>query len=214
MPSSLRRAYRRFRYGEPIVVVSGLPRSGTSMAMKMLEAGGLPLVADGVRAADEDNPRGYYEDERVKDLGRMADKAWLGSARGQGIKVISYLLKDLPRNHNYKVLFMRRNFHEVLASQAKMLERRGEASESSDERMIELYEDHLWKVDRLLQHGPHIEALDLDYRAVLEDPLAAARSIHAFLGLALDVDKMAGVVDARLYRNRADDAEERAETLP
>lgn len=203
MLSTLRRAYRRIRYGEPIVVVSGLPRSGTSMAMKMLEAGGLSTVVDGVRTADEDNPKGYFEDERVKDLGKTADRSWLSAAKGKAIKVISYLLKDLPEAHNYKVLFMRRDFREVLASQAKMLERRGEASESSDERMIELYEDHLWKVDRLLGRAHHLEALDVHYTAVLEDPGAEAERIHGFLGLELDVEKMAGVVDARLYRNRA-----------
>ncbi len=203
MASSLRRAYRRIRYGEPIVVVSGLPRSGTSMAMKMLEAGGLSAVVDGIRTADEDNPKGYYEDERVKDLAKMQDKSWLAAAKGKAIKVISYLLKELPASHNYKILFMRRDFTEVLASQAKMLERRGETSESSDERMIELYEDHLWKVDRLLGRAPHFEALDVHYTAVLKDPGGEARRIHDFLGLPLDVEKMAGVVDERLYRNRA-----------
>ncbi len=203
--SFLRQTYRRLRYGDPIVVVSGLPRSGTSMAMKMLEAGGLSLVVDGVRTADEDNPKGYYEDERVKDLGDMDDKAWLAGSKGKAIKVISYLLGDLPKNHNYKILFMRRHVDEVLASQAKMLERRGETSETSDERMIELYGDHLWKVDRLLKREPHLEYIDVQYTSVLEDPRAAAERIRDFLGLPLDAAKMAGVVDARLYRNRAGD---------
>ena len=152
--------------------------------------------------ADEDNPKGYYEDERVKDLGTMDDKSWLNGARGQGVKVISYVLKDLPESNNYKILFLRRDVHEVLASQAKMLERRDESSESSDERMIEIYEDHLWKVNRLLEHEPHLEALDVEYTAVLGDPRTEARRIHDFLGLPLDVEKMAGVVDERLYRNR------------
>ena len=98
--------YRRLRYGRPIVVVSGLPRSGTSMAMKMLEAGGLPVVTDGLRAADEDNPKGYYEDERVKDLHQAADKGWLRNARGRVVKIISFLLKSLPADNNYQVVFM------------------------------------------------------------------------------------------------------------
>ena len=172
------------------------------MAMKMLEAGGLATIVDGIRTADEDNPKGYFEDERVKDLGEMEDKSWLAGARGKAIKVISYLLKDLPPSHNYRILFMRRDFHEVLASQAKMLARRGESSESNDERMIELYEDHLWKVDRLLKRAPHFEVLDLHYTTVLSDPAAEAARIHGFLGLDLDVDQMAGVVDGSLYRNR------------
>jgi len=172
------------------------------MAMKMLEAGGLSLVVDNVRTADEDNPKGYYEDERVKDLGEIGNNSWLVESKGKAIKIISYLLKDLPRHHNYKVLFMRRHLHEVLASQAKMLERRGETSESSDERMIEIYEDHLWKVNRLLKREAHIEALDLPYKSVLDNPGEQARRIHGFLALPLDVEKMAGVVDKKLYRNR------------
>ena len=202
MPSLLRKTFRRIRYGEPIIVVSGLPRSGTSMTMKMLEAGGLPLVIDGIRTADEDNPKGYYEDERVKDLGQMEDKSWLAGARGKAIKIISYLLKDLPRSQNYKVLFMRRNVHEVLASQTKMLERRGEDSESSDERMLEIYENHLWIVNRLLKREPHLEALDVHYKAVLENPRVEAQKMYDFLALPLDLEKMVGVVDQSLYRNR------------
>ncbi len=201
--SFLRQTYRRLRYGDPIVVVSGLPRSGTSMTMKMLEAGGLSTVVDGIRTADEDNPKGYYEDERVKDLGEMDDKSWLADSQGKAIKVISYLLKDLPEDHNYKVLFMRRDVHEVLASQAKMLERRGESSETNDERMIELYEDHLWKVGRLFKRAPHLDVVDVHYTKVLENPRAEAERIRNHLGLSLDAAKMAGVVDARLYRNRA-----------
>ncbi len=200
--SFLRQTYRRLRYGDPIVVVSGLPRSGTSMTMKMLEAGGLSLVIDGIRTADEDNPKGYYEDERVKDLGAMDDKTWLASSRGKAIKVISYLLKDLPRSHNYKVLFMRRDVHEVLASQTKMLARRGETSDTSDARMIELYGDHLWKVNRLLQRESHLDTLDVHYKAVLENPRVQAEHIRDFLGLPVDAAKMASVVDERLYRNR------------
>ncbi len=202
MTSPLQRTYRRLRYGKPIVVVSGLPRSGTSMAMKMLEAGGLSLVVDNIRSADEDNPKGYYEDERVKDLGQVENKSWLVDSKGKAIKIISYLLKDLPRYHNYKILFMRRHLQEVLASQTKMLERRGETSESSDERMIEIYEDHLWKVNRLLKREAHIEALDLPYKSVLDDPNEQARRIHEFLGLPLDLERMVGVVDKNLYRNR------------
>lgn len=201
--SYVHRIYRRVRYGRPVVVVSGLPRSGTSMAMKMLEAGGLTIVSDGVRGADEDNPKGYYEDERVKDLHQMEDKTWLRAARGKGIKIISWLLKELPRDNNYKVLFMRRHLDEVLASQTKMLERRGEDSATEDERMLDVYKNHLWRVGYLFKHSPHIQALDLDYKAVLDSPREYGERIRGFLELDLDVAKMAAVVDARLYRNRA-----------
>ena len=202
MANPLHAAWRRLLHGPPVVVVSGLPRSGTSMAMKMLEAGGLPVVADHQRTADEDNPRGYFEDERVKDLGQMADKGWLRDSRGKAIKVISYLLKDLPRENNYKVVFLRRNLHEVLASQAKMLERRGEANEVADEQMLEIYESHLWRVDYLFKHAPHLERLELQYDDVVREPRRAAERIAAFLGGGLDAGRMAAAVDAALYRNR------------
>src|SRR5688572_10458496 len=106
------------------------------MAMKMLEAGGLHVVSDGRRSADEDNPRGYYEDERVKDLHRPGDKSWLRATRGKVIKIISFLLKSLPADNNYKVLFMHRNLREIVASQNKMLDRRGEKNDTSDERAV------------------------------------------------------------------------------
>ncbi len=199
----LKNLLQRMRYGEPVILVSGLPRSGTSMTMKMLEAVGLATVVDGVREADEDNPKGYFEDERVKDLHKMEDKGWVRDARGKAIKVISYLLKDLPEDNLYKVIFMRRNLKEVLASQKKMLDRRGEKSETSDERMIEIYEDHLWKVNYLFKHKSNFDAIDVEYTAVIKDPRTQAIRIRDFLGLNLDVDKMVAAVDPNLYRNRA-----------
>ena len=117
--------FRKQKYGEPVVVVSGLPRSGTSMMMKMLEAGGLAVQTDDLREADVDNPKGYYEDERVKDLEKMDDKSWIQESRGKVLKVISFLLKDLPEDNYYKVIFMRRNLEEIMASQNKMIDRLG-----------------------------------------------------------------------------------------
>ena len=201
--ASIQKLYRRLRFGDPIIIVSGLPRSGTSMAMKMLEAGGLQTVQDGIRVADEDNPKGYYEDERVKDLHVDDDKGWLTAARGKVVKIISFLLKHLPEQHNYKVIFMRRHFDEVLASQAKMLERRGETSETSDEQMKEIYENHLWMVNRLLKRSACFETLEVQYKSVLEKPAEQASRIAEFLDMGLDAQKMAGVVDGSLYRNRA-----------
>ena len=202
MLSGLRALYRRLRYGTPLVVVSGLPRSGTSMTMKMLQAGGLPLVQDGIRTADEDNPKGYFELERVKDLANQTDWSWLAGSRGKGIKIISYLLKELPSDLNYKVLFMRRDLREILASQAKMLERRGEEHEADDERMMDLFGNDLWKVNYLMKHRPQFETLTLQYTEVLANPLEQAEQIRDFLGIHLDVEKMADVVDPNLYRNR------------
>ena len=203
MPSPVRRLYRRLRYGAPIVVVSGLPRSGTSMVMKMLEAGGLPILTDGLRTADEDNPKGYYEVERVKRLAREADKGWLAEARGKGLKVISYLLKSLPPRFNYRVVFIRRDIDEVLASQRKMLARRGEAEETAPERMRALFEDDLWRASHYLKSRPEFETIEIHYSAILARPLEEARRIDAFLGGGLDVEAMAAAVDPQLYRNRA-----------
>jgi hypothetical protein len=175
------------------------------MTMKMLQAAGMSIVTDEIRSADEDNPKGYFELERVKGLEKDEDKSWLEEARGKAIKIISFLLKDLPVTNNYKVLFMNRHLEEVLASQSKMLARRGESSEANDEKMRELYENHLWKVRYLMKHQPHLQALDIHYREVLANPRAEAERIARFIGLDLDADKMASTVDEQLYRNRADD---------
>ena len=208
MTRTFYRLYRKLRFGEPVIVVSGLPRSGTSMAMKMLEAGGVAVVTDGARTADEDNPKGYYEDERVLDLAKAEDKAWVRGARGRAVKIISYLLRHMPPDNNYRVLFMRRDLTEVLASQAKMLERRGEADEGDDARMRQLFETDLWKAGYFMKHSPAVEALDVPYTDVLADPETWARRMAAFLDRDLDVEKMVRVVDPTLYRNRAEDAAE------
>ena len=196
------KAYRRIRFGEPLIVVSGLPRSGTSMTMQMLEAGGLAVATDSIRKPGEDNPKGYYEYERVKELDKGLDQSWLKEFRGKTIKIISFLLKDLPDTNNYKVVFMRRNIHEVLASQAKMLVNRGEVNEASDEKMLELYKDHLWKVGYMMKHRPCFELLNVDYKDVVENPRQQAQRIGAFLEDHVEVEKMVTAVDEKLYRNR------------
>lgn len=199
----MKKLYRRLRYGEPVVVVSGLPRSGTSMTMQMLAAAGVPVVTDGIRPAGEDNPKGYFEDERVKDLHKEnEDRSWTRDARGKAIKIISFLLKDLPETNNYKVIFMKRALPEVLASQKKMLERRNEVDESGDDRMLELWENHLWRVSYLLKHADQFESLEIAYSDVIGDPLREARRIRDFLELKADPQIMASAVDETLYRNR------------
>jgi hypothetical protein len=194
----------RRKYGAPIIVVSGLPRSGTSMMMKMLDAGGLDLVTDNVRTADEDNPKGYFEYERVKDLDKTDDKSWLAGYRGKVVKIISFLLRDLPDDFHYKIIFMRRDLEEVIASQNKMLIRRGEPTdEANDAKMIKNYKMHLVKTDFLLEEKPNLDALLIDYRGAIEDPRSQATAVARFLGMKLDVDRMAEAVDPRLYRNRS-----------
>lgn len=184
-----------------ITIVSGLPRSGTSMMMRMLEAGGIPVLTDERREADEDNLRGYYEDERVKQL--REDASWIAEAEGKAVKVISYLLRHLPQHHSYKVIFMERNIQEVLASQKKMMRRRGEAAdEIPDEVMAAIFERHLAETMDWLGRQPHIEVIHVSYNETLRDPEASAERVSAFLGGGLDIEKMMQVVDPRLYRQR------------
>ncbi len=184
-----------------ITVVSGLPRSGTSMMMRMLEAGGLPALADGRRAADQDNPRGYYEYEAVKRL--EADASWVDQARGKALKVISVLLRHLPAGYRYKVVFMQRDLREVLASQGAMLARRGKPADPSGEvRMGELFDKHLAEAERTLASRSDIDVLYVRYDAVLREPLRVSRDVDRFLGGQLDVQRMATVVDSELYRQR------------
>ena len=199
----LKRLFRRRRFNDPVIVVSGLPRSGTSMLMSMLSAGGVPLVVDGVRTADEDNPKGYYELERVKALDKPGDTTWLGETRGKAIKIISFLLSDLPPTYDYKVIFLRRSLLEVLASQRKMLERRGEApGETSDEDLADMFAAHLSKVERLMATRENYDVLYVEYRQAIDDPPQVADAINTFLGGQLDVAAMATAVDRQLYRNR------------
>lgn len=191
------------KQGRPVIVVSGLPRSGTSMLMRMLEAGGVEVFTDRVREADEDNPRGYFELEKVKALQQQADKEWLREARGKAIKVISQLLTELPPENTYKVLFINRDLQEVVASQNKMLIRRGERVDpDADERMRRLFEKHLAKTRSWLGSNRRFEVLELEYSQVIANPLAQAQRIREFLGHELDLHKMAGAVEASLYRTK------------
>ena len=194
--------FRRLRRGRPIVVVSGLPRSGTSMAMKMLEAGGLPVVTDGFRHPDASNPNGYYEFERVKDLDKAGDTAWLSEARGKGVKIISFLLTHLPETYDYQVVFMQRDLSEVVASQNQMLDARGSARGAEDERTRALYAQHLEQVDRFLANRSCFSTLKVAYQDAVTAPREQAARIHAFLGGRLNEDKMTAVADAALYRHR------------
>ena len=204
--SAVRRALRRARYGPPIVVVTGLPRSGTSMMMQMLEAGGVEPVTDCLRPADESNPQGYYELERVKDLENSTDELWLRDARGRAVKIIAFLMRHLPETFNYKVIFMHRRLDEVLASQTKMLAKLGEATETDDPRMRKLFVDHLARAKSLLAHRPCFEVLHVKYNAVLEDGRKHADELNRFFGGRLDSEAMAAVVNPELYRNRTLDA--------
>ena len=179
------------------------------MLMGMLAAGGMETLADGVRAPDDDNPRGYFELERVKQLQTGMDTAWLRDARGKCLKVISYFLKHLPSSEHYRIVFVRRSLAQVLASQRRMLERRGESCRdpAEDRRLAGAFAAHLSKVERALAARADCKVLYLEHRAVIESPRAVAEQVNRFLGGRLNVDRMADAVDPRLYRQRAGESD-------
>lgn len=196
---------KKIKYGQPIIIVSGLPRSGTSMLMKMLEAGGMEIVTDGVRTADDDNPKGYYELEKVKSLDKGMDKSWLKEFRGRVIKIVTYFLKCLPDDNRYKVIFINRNIEEVIASQNKMLENRDKPvleDTAAEKRMFENFESHLWKIKNIVLKKPWFEVLFINHNDVIASPQEEARKINRFLDRKLNEEKMVGAVDPNLYRNR------------
>jgi len=193
----------RLKRGREVVIVSGLPRSGTSMVMQMLQAGGLEIGTDRIRTGDKDNPRGYFELERVKELDKGADRRWVGEYRGRAVKVISYLLRHLPESESYRVIFVERDLDEVLRSQGKMLQRRGETDGGDEEKMKTTFSDHLGQVRIMLDRASRFKTLYVAHRDIVENPAGQAHSINTFLGGQLDVEAMAAAVDPALYRNRA-----------
>ena len=184
---------------QEILVVSGLPRSGTSLMMQMLEAGGVEVVTDRVRSADADNPRGYYEFEPVKTIQR--DSSWLPAMRGKAFKMVSQLLYDLPSGERYKILFMERDLDETLRSQEQMLARLGRTA-APREQMVRAYALHLERLHAWLALQGNLAVLRVGYRDLLERPREQAERVAAFVGAGLDVERMAGAVDPSLYRNR------------
>jgi len=185
----------------PIVIVSGLPRSGTSLMMKILEAGGVRVLTDHTRKADTDNPHGYYEFERVKRL-PDGDIDWLLEAEGKAVKIISALLGYLPAHYSYKIIFMQRAIPEVLASQRIMLARLGRTDDhTTDEAMQRLLTKHVREVRDWMERQGNIDRLDVPYAGLISTPTHAIMQIAQFLGRNMDMDRMATVIDPSLYRN-------------
>jgi hypothetical protein len=183
-----------------IIIVSGLPRSGTSLAMQMLSAGGVEVLSDGERAADADNPRGYLELERVKQIKR--DVSWLPAARGKAVKMIAQLVYDLPANERYRVLVMERELDEILASQEKMLARLGRTA-IPPEKLKPAFQSQIARFNEWIGRQAHIAVLRINYVELVADPSGQAARINEFLGGGRDVAAMAAAVDPALYRNRA-----------
>ena len=183
-----------------ITIVSGLPRSGTSLMMQMLAAGGMTLLTDSERQPDADNPLGYFEWEPAKLLPKQP--ARIDEAEGKAVKVNSQLLMSLPKGRIYKVIFMERPFSEMLASQDGMLSRLGNSELVSSELMTSALKEHLEEVNTWLGERPDISVHRLGYRAVIADPARSAQSVADFLSLDLNVKAMAQQVNPSLYRNR------------
>ncbi len=184
-----------------MIIVSGLPRSGTSMMMQILEAGGLAIISDQVRQADTDNPRGYYEFEPVKQT--SSDSSWLKQASGKAVKMVYRLLYDLPDDYEYRVIFMNRDLDEVLRSQNKMLERLGKAgSGQDDEDMSALFRAELDRCYKWVNGKDNISILYVNYADVIGSPDKVCKAVNDFLGGGLDLNSMTKSVDPSLYRNR------------
>jgi hypothetical protein len=186
-----------------ITIVSGLPRSGTSLMMQMLQRGGMAVVTDEIREADVDNPRGYLELEKVKKI--KEDSRWLPGTRGKAFKMVSQLLYDIPSSEKYGIIFMERDLDETLASQQKMLRRRGGDATPRD-TMKQAYTLHLQRLLAWLGQQPHIRLLRVSYNNLLEQPEGEAVRVAQFLGGQLDAAAMATAVVPALYRNRKDAA--------
>jgi hypothetical protein len=182
-----------------INIVSGLPRSGTSLMMQMLDNGGVEVVTDNLRVADADNPRGYYELEKVKKI--KQDASWLPVTRGKAFKMVSQLLYELPPSEQYRILFMERDLDEVLLSQEKMLQRLGRPA-APHESMRGAYEQHLERLHEWLARQRNMATLRVSYNGLLERPAEWAQRVCDFLGGRVDVDGMVRTVDPALYRNR------------
>ena len=187
---------------EAITVVSGIPRSGTSLMMGILEAAGLPLLRDGRRAPDPSNPRGYFELEAVKGTRRNAD--WLQKAPGCAVKVIDSLLGDLPRDYAYRVILMRRPIEAIIASQNSMLARLGEpAAPIDDARLGEILSAQLEASRRLLDANACFEWIEVDYPALIRHPGPILERLGDFLGQAVDLEALAECIDPGLDHNFA-----------
>jgi hypothetical protein len=186
--------------GAEIILVSGLPRSGTSLMMQMLVAGGLEAITDNIRTADPDNPRGYYEFEKVKQI--KHDASWLPGARGKVVKMVSQLLYDLPFSERYRILFMERDLEEVLLSQEKMLTRLGRQG-APRETIREAFTLHLERLHRWLAQQANMDLLCVSYNALLQSPRELTQRVCDFLGGSVDREGMVAQVDGALYRNRS-----------
>jgi len=185
-----------------LTIVSGLPRSGTSMMMRMIEAGGIAALIDNIRKADDDNPQGYYEFEPVKKT--KQDPSWVSGAAGRVVKMVYRLLYDLPEGYNYRVIFMRRRLDEVIKSQEVMLERSGKSGGAlPDEKLKEMFRAEMTRCETWMRERPNFEHVNIDYNEMLAEPAGLVAKLNEFLGGDLNTQAMCAVIDPSLYRQRS-----------
>jgi predicted AlkP superfamily phosphohydrolase/phosphomutase/tetratricopeptide (TPR) repeat protein len=191
-----------YKDAQEIILVSGLPRSGTSMMMQLLEAGGLPVFTDHLRSADENNRKGYYEHEAVKILHK--NNTWMKEAAGKTVKVVSHLLQSLPMRYKYKIVFMERALNEVITSQSKMLQQLGKLPQQATHYNLEQsYKDTNDKVKQWLEDKPNMDVLYVDYNETMQHPEQTIERLNQFFDGKLNCEKMLQVIDVNLYRTKA-----------
>jgi len=183
---------------EQITVVSGLPRSGTSLMMQMLNNGGLEILKDDKRKADISNPKGYFEYEPVMSIHK--DNSWLKKSKDKSVKIIAPLLKYLDPQFRYKVIFMKRDLYEIIRSQQIMI---GKDPETFSVKLYNAYHRQLSTIENWKDREPFIELLYIDYKDLLESPEQNINKIEKFLAVNLDTQNMAKAIDKSLYRNKA-----------
>jgi len=184
---------------DQIVVVSGLPRSGTSLMMQMLDKGGLDMLMDDKRKADESNPKGYYEYEPVMAIHR--DNSWLEKSKDKSVKIVAPLLKYLDSQYRYKIIFMKRDLDEIIKSQQKMIRKDPDVFPV---RLYNAYRKQLKSIELWKENEPGVELIYVDYKETLDQPLITIDKIESFLGVNLKKDEMQKCVDKSLYRNRVE----------
>lgn len=182
---------------EQIVIVSGLPRSGTSLMMQMLDKGGLDSLVDQKRKADESNPKGYYEFEPVKSIHK--DNSWLDQAKDKSVKIVAPLLKHLDFKYRYKIIFMKRNLDEIIKSQQKMI---GKNPDIFPVSLYNAFRKQLESIEIWKNKEPGVELIYIDYKDVLDHPNVAIDKIQSFLGIDLKKNEMEKCIDISLYRNK------------
>ena len=184
----------------PLVIVTGLPRSGTSLVMSLLAAGGHPILEDHRRAPDPDNPRGYYEFEPVKSL--MRDNTWLHAHAGQAIKIISTLLPFIPPDLPLDVIWIQRHLPEVLASQSTMLMRAGKPLAANPALLATAFQKQTMATEAFLTRRPRTRVLALQHHELLQSPVQQISRLLDFLPSLQNESKMLQTIDPALHRQR------------